>query len=122
MQKEQKVNLYIILIALSIYTINRFTSLFSSIPYVGYVFRYHFNDYLGAIVFISYVNILLIRKNFQTFTTVPALLFWGAVCSIFWEGIAPCFLSYSTPDWLDYIAYFLGMFTYGWILRGISSP
>lgn len=106
MQKEQKINICIIVIALSIYSINRFTPLFLSIPYVGFVFRNHFNDFLGAIVFISYVNILLISKKYQPFKTVPALLLWGAVCSLFWEGLAPCFLPYSTADWLDCIAYF----------------
>ena len=75
----------------------------------------HFNDYLGGIVFISYVNLLMVRGERKTFTTFPWMLCWSGVCSLCWEGIAPTILSYSTADWRDCIAYLLGMLTY-WAL------
>lgn len=115
MTGEGKKNLLIIAISLAFYCVNRFSNLLKSVSCVGFIFRNHFNDYLGGIVFISYVNLLMVRGERKTFTTFPWMLCWSGVCSLCWEGIAPTILSYSTADWRDCIAYLLGMLTY-WAL------
>lgn len=122
MHREVRYHICFIVIALSVYSINRFTPLFSSMPYIGAVFRNHFNDYLGAIVFISYVNILFFLKHIPPHRSVCALLLWGSVCSLVWEGIAPLLLSYSTADLLDCLAYYLGMLTYRGLIRLAGIP
>lgn len=112
MPAAKKFNLFVLLISLLFYVFNRFSSLFVSIPYLGPVFRFHFNDYLGAIVFMAYLNLLLLAGKRSVCVHFPALLFWACVLSIAWEGLAPLVLPYSTADWLDCLAYFLGVTTY----------
>lgn len=117
MNVEQKWNLRLFILVIFLYGINRFSSVFSSIPNIGIIFRNHFNDYLGAIAFISITNFLRIKNDFRPCETVPALFFWGTICSISWEGITPLFFSKSTADWLDCLAYYLGMLTYWCLLH-----
>ena len=106
---------------MGLYAVNRYTQLFRSIPHLRVLFRNHFNDFLGAIAFIAYVNFLLFLCKRPPFTTLPALLVWAGVCSVAWEGIAPIFLPHSTGDWWDCLAYTLGMLTY-WCLRRLLCP
>ena len=108
-------NLSILLISLLFYAANRFSRLFTSIPHLASFFRFHFNDYLGAIVFIAYLNLLLVAGKRSVCVRFPLLLIWAGVLSLMWEGVAPLILPYSTADWLDCLAYFLGVTTY-WLL------
>ena len=116
MTPEKRKNFYCIGVSLPLYGINRFSNLFKSLPYIGTIFRNHFNDYLGAIIFMAFVNLLMISNRKPAFKTFPWMLFWGSICSVAWEGITPMFLPYSTADWLDCVAYYLGTVTY-WILN-----
>ena len=87
---------------------------------LGIFVRCHLNDYLGGILFPIYINIwidLFGDLKHRITALLPSLLV-GILCSVFWEGIAPFFLSYSTADWLDCIAYIAGSFTY-WCISGV---
>lgn len=108
-------NLTTLFIALLFYAANRFSRLFSSISHLSWIFRFHFNDYLGAIVFVAYLNLLLVAGKRSVCVRFPILLLWACVLSIAWESLAPLALPYSTADWFDCLAYFLGVTTY-WLL------
>ena len=117
-QPNTKFNFFIIGTSLMAYSLNRYTNFLTRLPHIGIIFKNHFNDYLGAMVFIAYLNTLLIAKGYQPCKTLITLLLWGIVCSCAWEGIAPIALPYSTADWWDCAAYLLGMITY-WLLLNL---
>ncbi len=99
------------------YGINELIKFKVSIPVFGYFFRYHFNDYLGGISFAAYVNLILSFSNWTTFrfTKIKHFIVEGLICGIAWEVITPMFLSSSTGDKWDIVAYIAGMLTY-WLL------
>lgn len=113
-------DLPIAFVSLALYGINRFTTCFSSLAWVGPIFRFHFNDYLGAIVFLCYVNILFAACRRPRLVKLPPLMALGGLCSLFWEGLAPRVFPRSTGDWLDCAAYLLGCVTY-WVLIRIFN-
>ena len=110
-------NLSILSVAMVLYGINRWSDFFSLLPGLEQLFRYHFNDFLGAIVFAAYVNLLCLFHKVRPLNKYRSLLLLGILCSLFWEGLAPLILPYSTRDWLDCAAYFLGMTVYWLLLR-----
>lgn len=112
MKKSVPFDVWVVVFVLIFYFVNRFTNVFTSCPRCGALFRFHFNDFLGAILLAAYTNILLAYKGFQAIQSLGSLLLLGGVCGVFWEGIAPLILSYSTADWKDCVAYLLGMTVY----------
>lgn len=98
----------LIVVALHVYALNRFTSVFEAILPPNFV-RYHFNDMLGGMVFPAYVNATLTLSKYRIRFKSPAKIgAIEAVCSFVWEGLAPLTLARSTGDWLDVCCYFLG--------------
>ena len=79
--------------------------------------RNHFNDYLGSIAFLAYTNIIISHANnkLPKIEKIVPILCCGIVCSVFWEGLMPKVLSYSTADFFDCIAYLFGAMTY-WVI------
>ena len=86
-------------------------------PVLGYLLRCHFNDYLGGIAFAAYLNLVISLSRWPHRRLRHPLQFVaaGLLCALVWEGITPLFLPSSTGDWLDAVAYVLGMLTY-WLL------
>ena len=117
MERKLGPDLPIVAVALVLYCINRFTTHLSSLAWAGPFFRFHFNDYLGAIVFACYVNILLAVCRRPKLTRLLPLMALGGLCSLCWEGLAPLVLTYSTGDWLDCAAYLLGCMTYWGLIQ-----
>ncbi len=117
MERKLGPDLPIIAVALVLYCINRFTTYLTSLAWIGPVFRFHFNDYLGAIVFACYVNILCAVCRRPKLTKLLPLMALGGLCSLFWEGLAPHVFPRSTGDWLDCAAYFLGCMTYWGLIQ-----
>lgn len=117
-------NIVIGAIFLTIYVINRFF-IKSVAPdnIVGDIIRFHFNDYLGGIVFLAYINGLIscLHTSIKRIESFKNCVLCGIVCSFFWEGLAPLFLPYSTADIRDCLAYVLGSITYWLILICISN-
>ena len=111
----------VLTLAISFYGLNRAAKNQLYIPSspLTSILYYHFNDYLGAIVFAVYVNLLLRAVGWKPIQRLRPLLFLALLCSVFWEGLAPLFLSYSTADWRDCIAYLFGFLTY-WLLCRIK--
>ncbi len=117
MERKLGPDLPIAAVALVLYCINRFTTHLSSLAWVGPFFRFHFNDYLGTIVFACYVNILFAVCRRPKLTRLLPLMALGGLCSLFWEGLAPLVLTRSTGDWLDCAAYLLGCMTYWGLIQ-----
>ncbi len=117
MKRKLHPDLLIIAVALVLYCINRFTAYPSSLAWVGPIFRFHFNDYLGAIVFLGYTNILCAVCRRPKLTKLLPLTALGGLCSLFWEGLAPLVFARSTGDCLDCVAYLLGCVTYWGLIQ-----
>lgn len=101
-----------LIIAMTIYIINRFILKNLEIPYISYLLKNHLGDYIGGIVFCIYLNVILFtgkRKPINKFGIIFTIMLF---VSILWEYFFPLFLKYSTSDLLDIIAYMLGTITY----------
>ena len=108
------------IIVIVVYTLNRFV--FKSIAgdnIIGNIIKYHLNDFLGAVLILVYTNLLisLTGKEEYMINTLLKCVILGAVACVFWEGLAPMVLSYSTADVLDCIAIMLGSLLYWVIIR-----
>lgn len=80
------------------------------IPILDVIMQNHFNDFLGGISIMAYINLILSLKKDKPLRIEK---FWILTLSIiligiFWEVISPLYLSNSTGDPLDIFAYFLG--------------
>lgn len=113
-QKKIKIiDVSILVLCISIDVINHLYGKYIHVSFISYILKCYFNDFLGGIAFLAYVNYILsfyvkgpirIRSYYQIFLL-------SALCSIFWEVITPMFIV-STADWMDFVAYTLGATTY----------
>lgn len=101
-----------------LYTFNRFIiKPYITLPILSYLSKCHINDFFGGIVFCAYYNIIMLlgsKTPVAKFSEIFALIF---TVGLIWEFIFPLFLSYSTSDVLDVIAYVLGGTAYYFIKR-----
>ncbi len=103
---------------MTLYFINRFfIKPYISIPVLSYLSKCHINDFFGGIVFCAYYNIIMLlaeKKPIEKFSEVFVVIL---IVGIIWEFIFPIFLSYSTSDIFDVIAYIFGGTIYYFIKR-----
>lgn len=87
----------------------------------AYLFQCHFNDFLGGMAFIAYANLLisLVRPEVR-FKKLTSMLVFIFLCGLFWEYVAPLFISKSVSDPLDLIAYIAGALAY-WLVFKVMS-
>ena len=107
-----KRNIYIILVSLIVYIINRIFKAHIDIPVIEYLCKCHLNDYIGGIVFPAYVNILLYSAKYKPVKNYISVAMMMFLCGIVWEYIFPYLFSYSVSDIFDVLAYVLGGITY----------
>lgn len=114
--KATKLHLFLGLASIVVYLINRFIVKPAIIMNGGVIYlilKNHFNDFLGSFLFCSYCNVLVsFTKVKFKITTIWQYLAIGVLCAVFWEGIIPVFLTRSTADILDCVAYLLGSYCY----------
>ena len=117
MNKFTKINLNIFVVCLAIYFVNRLTNDTYFIPYLSYILRYHFNDYLAGIVFLAYLNIILAISKYKYIKVLKLsqVIFTGILIGTFWEYITPIHKNDSTSDIIDVISYVLGAISYKFI-------
>ena len=108
----RKLSAYTLVIALLFYSLNRCLKPLYGNSLAEIILKNHFNDFLGGIVFLSYVNIMISFSKYALATEIPSVLFYASLCSFAWEFIAPQISEKSTGDWLDVLAYFSGAFLY----------
>ena len=111
-----KKDIRIIVIAMIIYTVNRITKAYNSIPIIGYLCKCYVNDCIGGIVFPAYVNMVLGFYKYSTITNLFHICIMMLCCGVVWESICPIFLDYSVSDFWDIVAYILGGMLY-YLLR-----
>ena len=107
-----KRHIFVLIVAMLLYIINRFILKNQELPYIDYLLKNHFGDYIGGIVFCIYLNLILFigkRKPINKFGILFTIMLF---ISILWEYFFPLFLKYSVSDPLDIIAYMLGTITY----------
>lgn len=100
------------ILALLVYSINRFVLKLLELPLFDYILKNHFNDFLGGFIFCCYVNILMYYNRKKMITNFWLIIISMFCVSISWEFVFPLFLKYSTSDWLDVLAYMLGTLFY----------
>ena len=83
-------------------------------PILSYLLKCHFNDYLGGIFIIAYINIILQHSRYKQYRIHTLLqgVVVTLLCSIVWEFVAPYFFHYGTSDLWDIAAYMIGGSTY----------
>ena len=74
------------------------------------IFKNHFNDLLAIPLLLSYTGFLMKKKGKMMNTKF--LIGLTIVSSFVWEYITPYYLKKSTGDWLDVLAYFIGLFIF----------
>ena len=113
-----KKNILIIFICFLLYLLNKVV--YYPNMFMQSFMSSHFNDILCGILFPAYCNILLENRYglINRLWKVESLLL---VCGIFWEFIAPLFISYSVSDIFDIAAYMFGGFIYWIIYRIVIS-
>ena len=120
---ENRLDYFCLALSLSMYGINRFiVKDIVQIPFLRYILRCHFNDYLAGICIISYVNIIFSYSkysNIRIIHIVPAIVV-GATCGILWEYVFPIIYPRGTSDFFDVVAYMMGAGSYS-IIRSITK-
>ena len=104
-----------IVCVLFLYALNRFyLKNVVVIPAISYLLKCHFNDFLGGIFIIAYINLILEHSKYRHYRvdTVSMAVTITLMCGIFWEYVAPFFLHQGVSDVYDVIAYVLGGITY----------
>jgi len=107
-----KKNIIVSIIFFLIYTLNRIFKSYISFPIISYICQNHLNDFIGGLLFCSYVNILLLLNHKKPLIKLIQLYLLMVPVAISWEYIFPLFLSYSTSDIIDVIMYLLGTLLY----------
>lgn len=107
-----KKNIVFSTIIFFIYIVNRLIKSYINIPIVGYICKCHLNDFIGGMLFCSYVNIVLVLNSKKPLIKLNNLIIFMFMVSIAWEYIFPLILSYSTSDIFDVLSYLLGTIAY----------
>ena len=108
--------MWLILVTLVLYGINQIFK--QQIPWTGlrlFMCGY-FNDIIGSITFLAYVNLVLSTRNLSMEKLWQIeLMMLG--CGFFWEVITPLFRKSTVSDFWDGVAYLFGGFLYWLILN-----
>lgn len=105
------VSFYVLLL----YSLNRFyLKKAVDVPIITYLLRCHFNDWLGGILIIAYINGILNLSRYREhqIATLKAAILTTFLCGIVWEYITPYLFHHGTSDFYDVIAYVIGGMTY----------
>ena len=114
-KKACRTDAEILIFSLAIYTVNRYwLKNVMTIPEIKYILQCHFNDYIGGISIIYYINIVLCLSNHKEWqiNSLGKAIGIGLLCGILWEILFPMVLPRGTSDWLDIVAYIMGSATY----------
>lgn len=115
-RKDDRQNVFFVLLSAILFYTNEAVKFKVKVPYLAYLLRNHFNDFLGGVSFIALVNVILFFSIYNKVKRLGSILLIGVACSIVWELITPVFLDSSTGDFWDAVSYSLG-FTLYWIIK-----
>lgn len=110
----------ILVCVLFLYGLNRFVfRKVVDIAIISYLLKCHFNDWLGGIFIIAYINNLLQHSKYKRYkiNTLPCAILINILCGIVWEFVGPYIFHHGVSDLYDIVAYILGGITYIMIQR-----
>ena len=106
-----------VFIAMVLYTSNRFFLKHLDIPFIGYILKNHFNDFIGGFVFSAYTDLVLVFFGRTPIRSLWLLMLFMFGVSFLWEFLLPLFSHYSTSDIWDMAAYLLGAVLYYFVMK-----
>jgi len=88
----------------------------------GWFLRCYFNDILAGVVILAYTNLFFIAvgKAEHSFRSLATILPYALLAGLFWEFIAPMFITTSVTDAWDIMAYCAGGSAY-WLIQRITK-
>ncbi len=112
---ENDCNYIIIILVSAAYCTNRF--LLKDIvefPWISYMLKCYFNDWLAGIGIIAYLNLLCSVSSWQCrkVADIPSAAFVCLLCGVLWEYALPELIPCGTSDFWDIAAYILGGISY----------
>ena len=105
----------VIVCVLIFYSLNRFVfKTIVDIPIISYLLKCHFNDWLGGIFIVAYINVVLqySRYRHMRIHTLPCVILINTLCGIVWEFVGPYVFHHGTSDYYDILAYIFGGIAY----------
>ena len=124
MQSYKYTDLSIIIVGFSLYSLNRFwLKKIVQIPYIAYLLRCHFNDFLAGILFFACYNFIHFQflKTKYHLDTLWMVLALSLFCGVMWEYILPFLFKKSVSDFWDVIAYLFGGIIYHLIFQSFKK-
>ena len=113
---SRKYNGVIILITLVLYIINQHIKQDIQNILLNRFMCGYFNDIIGSITFVAYVNIVLSFRQ-MCVNKLWQIIFLMLGCAFFWEVVTPLFRKSTVADFWDVIAYVCGGILYWLILK-----
>ncbi|WP_299525494.1 hypothetical protein [uncultured Methanobrevibacter sp.] len=110
---ENKKNIWILIIVLTIYILNQ---LF--LKHLGILFfNNHLNDLLAVPLFFALINTISLYNTNKQVTSLKYLIFITILLAFLGEYVAIYLRPGSVSDWWDVLCYFIGMFVYYLIIN-----
>jgi len=113
-EPNNKLNIYLIIITIALAIINILFLKKLELGILTIIFNNHFNDFLGGILILAYINICLsfINKEIKSLIYLIATIL---LISFVWEYLAIFIKPHSVFDYLDIFAYIFGSIVY-WLI------
>lgn len=105
----------IIVCVLILYSSNRFIfKIVVNVPIISYLLKCYFNDWLGGIFIVAYINVILQHSRYKHMRihTLSCAILINTFFGIVWEFFGPYVCHYGTSDYYDILAYIVGGITY----------
>ena len=109
--KSKPLNMYIIVICICIYLVNEMFFKNFTKGLLNYISICYFNDFMAPIIFLSYMNIILLTRR-QEVKKITTIILVCIINGVLWEYGADLVKDGSVIDLYDFIAYLLGGIVY----------
>ena len=111
--QERRLEAYLIIASLVVYSVNRFTPIWS-----GEFAANHLNDLMAGVLLPAYINLVLSYSKYEfRVDRVSRSCMVGVLCCFSWELLAPLLLPFSTADLVDCACYFVGVFLHLGVMK-----
>lgn len=108
----------LILLTIVLYVVNNLFFKWKTHGWIQIFFISYFNDLICPLLFLSYVNILMMTTG-KEIKRLPVLLLLALVASLVWEFVAPIVKPTSVTDLIDIVCYLVGSVVY-WLLMRLN--
>lgn len=108
----------LILLTIVLYVVNNLFFKWKTHGWIQIFFISYFNDLICPLLFLSYVNILMMTTG-KEIKRLSVLLLLALVASLVWEFVAPIVKPTSVTDLIDIVCYLVGSVVY-WLLMRLN--